>query len=131
MAIDIKDLASKAITLGVEAALTTAKRLERVRQGVSSVYNTVADAVPVPLPRFGSNQSQYEPPTYQYEPPPRATRAPKPAPKKEEPVALNIVEIKSSTPKPAAKKPAAKKPAAKKPAAKKPAAKKSAAKKTK
>ena len=139
MAIDLKDFASRAITLGVEGALSTAKRLERVSRGVSGVYNMLADALPIPLPRLGSERSAYNPPVYQYEAPsrPPATTHTQPMTTdsaKTPTVDLNIVEVKAS-PKPApakktsAKKAAAKKPAAKKATAKKPAAKKATAKK--
>ena len=108
MAIDFKDITSRAITLGVEGALSTAKRLERVSRGMSAVYNMIADAVPVPLPRLGSDRSAFNPPTYQYKapstPPSTAHTPPMAAdsPKKTT-VDLNIVEVKS-TPAPAAKK---------------------------
>jgi hypothetical protein len=149
MAIDLKDFASRAITLGVEGALSTAKRLERVSRGVSGVYNMLADALPIPLPRLGSERSAYNPPVYQYEAPSRAPATthtpPMPTDSPKTPtIDLNIVEVKAS-PKPApakktsakkattkkatAKKPAAKKATAKKPAAKKTTAKKPAAKK--
>ena len=134
MAIDLKDIASKAITLGVEGALSTAKRLERVSRGVTGVYNMLADALPIPLPRLGSERSAYNPPVYQYEAPsqPPATTHTQPMATdsaKTPKVDLNIVEVKAA-PKPApAKKPAAKKTTAKKATAKKATAKKPAAKK--
>ena len=65
MAIGIKEIAGKAITIGVEGTLIAAKRIGQLCRGASRIYNMVADVVPVPLPRVGGQDNGgYEPPSY-------------------------------------------------------------------
>lgn len=96
MPIDVKELASKLLTVGVEGASVAAKRASELSRGARKWYNTVADMVPVPLPRFDLPR-EHTPPREAWSPPPQ----PRPT-----------TPEKAPTPKPEPSPPAEKKPKA-------------------
>ncbi|MEC8025259.1 MAG: hypothetical protein VX223_15135 [Myxococcota bacterium] len=152
----VRDIANKLVVASVEHAMGVFKLAGKASVGAARLYNTIAEQLPIPLPRIPDG-SAYDAPGDTYTPPPAPSR-PEPvakaptktgAPKnistpkdngaptsagikveavgsKEEYAKSRAATTKKATAKPAAKKATAK-PAAKKATAK-PAAKKATAK---
>ena len=74
MPMDLKEFASKALAAGVEGSISAAKKLEKLTKGAMRLYDRIADALPVPLPRFGKDDNGYEKPHERWEPPPPPPR---------------------------------------------------------
>lgn len=87
MPIDWKEMAARAVTTGVDAGIFVARRLGDLGRSAAKVYNTVADQLPVPLPRLGDDAPG---PGVEWQPPPPPPRPAAPKPVAEPPRTLKV-----------------------------------------